>query len=332
MTGDGLRPGDDLDRSASAAAHALDATDHEEAAAVERAAERSPVAREELDAFRETAGMLGLAAAPVEPSAALKSDLMAKIALTPQDRPVAARELEAAEDASRDLKPDTPSADAPTADTPSADAGLARLGLVDSVPLQADDPRLGGAPAAEPSGGIEDETMVSSRTGSPSPAERRAQRRWFSRPALLLGGVAAAAALLVGGVAGAAITSSVTDTSAVTASAEQLAAITSAPDSKTARSTMEDGSTATVVWSDSMAQSAVLVDGLSALPSDRTYEAWYVGSDEVVPAGTFQAGDGTTWHVLDGSMAHGAAIAVTVEPAGGSDQPTSVPILVVESA
>ncbi|AXH36141.1 hypothetical protein DVJ78_12590 [Humibacter sp. BT305] len=326
MTGDGLRPGDDLDRSASAAAHALDATDPEEAAAVERAAERSPVAREELDAFRETAGMLGLAAAPVEPSAALKSDLMAKIALTPQDRPVADREVAAAEDASRDPKPDSPAADAPI------DAGLARLGLVDSVPLHADDPRLGGAPAAEPSGAIEDETTVSSRTGSPSPAERRAERRWFSRPALLLGGVAAAAALLVGGVAGAAITSSVTDTSAVTASAEQLAAITSAPDSKTARSTMEDGSTATVVWSDSMAQSAVLVDGLSALPSDRTYEAWYVGSDEVVPAGTFQAGDGTTWHVLDGSMTHGAAIAVTVEPAGGSDQPTSVPILVVESA
>lgn len=322
MTGDGLRPGDDLDRSASAASHSLDATDREEGAAVERTAEASTIARDELDAFRETAGLLGLAAAPVEPSAGLKADLMAKIALTPQERPERA-----------------------LADRQEAEAvgsGLDQLGLVDAVPLRADDPLLAtDPPAGVTDGGLTDsgttdsgEHAVSPSAGSASdsPAARRAQRRWFQRPALLIGGVAAAIALVVGGVAGSAITNSLTDTSAVTASAEQLAAITSAPDSKTARSTMEDGSTATVVWSDSMARSAVLVDGLSALPSDRTYEAWYVGSDEVVPAGTFQAGDGTTWHVLDGDMSHGAAIAVTVEPAGGSDQPTSVPILVVESA
>ncbi|WP_378146244.1 anti-sigma factor [Cnuibacter sp. UC19_7] len=330
MTGDGQRPGDDLDRSASAAAHALDATEREEAAAVERAAEGSVAARGELDAFRETAGMLGLAAVPVEPTAELKADLMAKIALTPQDRP----DAESTPDV-READHDSESG-MPGETTPQADSGLARLGLVDAVPLRADDPLLAFEPERDPEADPTlpaDSVPASGTPATASPAEQRAQRRWFSRPAVLLGGVAAAAALLLGGgVVGSAITTSVSDTSAVTASAEQLAAITSAPDSKSARSTMEDGSSATVVWSESMGRSAVLVDGLSALPSDRTYEAWYVGADQVVAAGTFQAGDSTTWHVLDGTMTQGAAIAVTVEPAGGSDQPTSVPILVVESA
>jgi len=53
-----------------------------------------------------------------------------------------------------------------------------------------------------------------------------------------------------------------------------------------------------------------------------------------VSAGVFQADQGTTTAKLSGAMHAGDAIAVTVEPAGGSPtgKPTSEPIVVIPTA
>jgi anti-sigma-K factor RskA len=67
------------------------------------------------------------------------------------------------------------------------------------------------------------------------------------------------------------------------------------------------------------------LDGLSAAPSGKTYEAWVIpagGSPR--PAGLFPVGENTTVH-LRGTVPHNAVVAVTVEPAGGSSHPTSTP-------
>lgn len=163
-----------------------------------------------------------------------------------------------------------------------------------------------------------------------SPAGRKAQARWFTRPVTALAAVAAAIALFVGGGV---ITTSLAQNSFAQQQADQLAAINSADDAQRASVDLADGGTATLVWSNTLLSSALIVDGLAPLPADRTYELWYINDAGARPAGTFGvAGSGSTWRVLDGTMKAGDTVGVTVEPRGGSDAPTTDPVVVIASA
>jgi anti-sigma-K factor RskA len=67
------------------------------------------------------------------------------------------------------------------------------------------------------------------------------------------------------------------------------------------------------------------ISGLSAAPSGKTYEAWVIPVGRPPrPAALFRGGAGTTVH-LRGTVPQKAVVAVTVEPAGGSSQPTTKP-------
>ncbi|QWT23949.1 anti-sigma factor [Subtercola sp. PAMC28395] len=170
-------------------------------------------------------------------------------------------------------------------------------------------------------------------SNSGSRAELKARSRWFTRPAGILVAAAAAVALFVGGgFVGTALTQSGTNSSQ-DASASALAELYAASDVQSAHSTIEGGGEATVMWSSRLAKSAVIAQGLASLPSSKTYEAWYINGSTVTPAGTFTpGGDNTTWHVLSGKMAPGDTVGVTVEPAGGSQAPTTTPIIAVTSS
>jgi len=181
-----------------------------------------------------------------------------------------------------------------------------------------------------------DETLVSTPTATPAPAaattpvagaaERKAASRWRRSAVGMVVGAAAAVGLIFGGV-GLANTfggGSLTQTVA-------LAEINAASDVQRAKVSMDDA-TATLVWSGELGKSALLVDGLGSLPSDKVYELWYIGEGGPVSAGTFSAANGTTWRVLDGAMSAGDKVGVTVEPQGGSKQPTTDPIMVIETA
>jgi anti-sigma-K factor RskA len=68
------------------------------------------------------------------------------------------------------------------------------------------------------------------------------------------------------------------------------------------------------------------VTGLSAAPSGKTYEAWVIPAGHSPrPAGLFTDGTSTTVH-LQGTVPQKSVVAVTVEPAGGSNLPTTKPI------
>lgn len=153
-------------------------------------------------------------------------------------------------------------------------------------------------------------------------AERRARARW--RPLRTIGAIAAGSALLLGGVA---LGSQLGGDSRN----EALGAVVSAADAERGEVALPDGSTATVVWSAERGQSVILFDGLSAAPEGSTYQAWYIGADGPQSAGTFDASGDATAFLLDGALTAGAAVGVTVEPDGGSDAPTTDPILVVET-
>lgn len=169
----------------------------------------------------------------------------------------------------------------------------------------------------------------SERSG-PGSAERRAQSKWFNRPVTILVAAAAAALLFVGG---AVVGGSFSTPNSLDAEAQSLAVLTAAGDLQRATAEIAGGGEATLVWSLDQRKSAILVSDLPSLPKDKTYQLWYIGEDGPIDAGTLEAtASATSWRVLDGQMSAGDAVGVTVEPAGGSPQPTTDPILKMASS
>jgi anti-sigma-K factor RskA len=166
------------------------------------------------------------------------------------------------------------------------------------------------------------------RDERPTPAADRAERRWFTRPSVLFAAVAAAAALLLGGGV---LWNGINDYTFQLAQADRLAAINAADDVE--RATVEVGeASATLVWSVEATTAALLVEGMGPAPFDKTYQLWYISEDGARPAGTFSVSpDGEAWRVLDGDMAAGDTVGVTIEPRGGSDTPSGDPIMTIES-
>ena len=294
-----------------AGAYALHALSPDEAAVYERYLAQSEQARTEAAELGDTAVALGLSVAPVQPSSALKASLMAKLASTPQLAPRGAAEPPAPTDTSTDAPP----AAIPIGSAPSHAAATAP-----------------GAAGQNPAAPGSDVPGAGDGRGSGSAADR-AQRRWFQRPAGYLVAAAAAVALFVTGtVAGQAIYGNPNDDFAQQ-QASSLAEIEASPDSQRAAAQTATGQDATLVWSGELGLSAIIVEDLPALGDDEDYQLWYIGAAGPISAGTFDSdGSGTVWRVLDGTMTAGDTVGVTVEPKGGSEQPTTDPIVAIQSS
>jgi len=75
------------------------------------------------------------------------------------------------------------------------------------------------------------------------------------------------------------------------------------------------------------AKGSVVVSDLAAAPAGKTYEAWVIANGTARPAGLFPGGGRTIVFRLTRPLPAGAVVAVTVEPAAGSAQPTQKPII-----
>jgi anti-sigma-K factor RskA len=114
------------------------------------------------------------------------------------------------------------------------------------------------------------------------------------------------------------------------AAAGQVSAVLTAADAETV-TVDADGTTVRIVMSTSRGEAVVLVDGMEPAPADHAYELWLIHDDVRVPAGVFDVdARGRATRVVTGDMATVTAVGVTVEPAGGSPQPTSDPVMMVE--
>jgi anti-sigma-K factor RskA len=159
------------------------------------------------------------------------------------------------------------------------------------------------------------------------PAQERARARWFRRPAVLVTAVAAAAALVVGGITVPLLINGTTQQQ------DPFAAIASASDAQTVTTAVANGGTATVVWSGELGRAAIELEGATPLDESSDYELWFMGDDGTRSAGLVQVDDtGDARQELAGEMGAGDIIGLTVEPAGGSPQPTGDPILAVPTA
>lgn len=115
------------------------------------------------------------------------------------------------------------------------------------------------------------------------------------------------------------------------AQASQVADVLAAADAELISLETDVGGVAQFVYSSSQGEAVFLAKGLPRLPEDEVYELWLIGADGPVPAGLFRPGErGTATQLLAGGIGSAQAVAVTVEPAGGSPEPTTDPIVVLE--
>lgn len=181
-----------------------------------------------------------------------------------------------------------------------------------------------------PSTAVPSTAVPSTAAPSSTPAEARAARRWFQRPGAILASAAAAVVLFI---AGAFVGVSLAGTDSYQQQqSSALAALNAAPDTERSSAPITGGGTATLVWSARLGQSAIVATDLPQLAGGKTYELWYIRDGAATPAGTMDsAGHVATWRVLTGTMTPGDTIGMTVEPSGGSKQPTTKPIVAINS-
>ncbi len=72
----------------------------------------------------------------------------------------------------------------------------------------------------------------------------------------------------------------------------------------------------------------LVAEDLPSPPEGETYQAWIMREDVPEPAGLFEPNDtGAAAAPIEGSIEGADAVAVTVEPSGGSSSPTSDPLM-----
>jgi anti-sigma-K factor RskA len=74
----------------------------------------------------------------------------------------------------------------------------------------------------------------------------------------------------------------------------------------------------------------LVADDLPSVPEGQTCQIWVIKGDVPEPSGLFQPGGTETAAPITTPIKKGDTIAVTVEPAGGSEQPTTDPVLSAE--
>jgi anti-sigma-K factor RskA len=71
----------------------------------------------------------------------------------------------------------------------------------------------------------------------------------------------------------------------------------------------------------------LVAKNMPSVPDDQTCQIWVIKGDVPEPSGLFQPDGNMTATPITNSIKKADTIAVTVEPAGGSEQPTSEPVL-----
>src|ERR671920_214346 len=91
----------------------------------------------------------------------------------------------------------------------------------------------------------------------------------------------------------------------------------------------EQGATAEVA---SMQENEIILvaRNMPSVPEGRTCQIWVISDDVPKPSGLFQPDGNGTATPITNSITKADVIAVTVEPAGGSEQPTSDPVLLAK--
>jgi anti-sigma-K factor RskA len=145
------------------------------------------------------------------------------------------------------------------------------------------------------------------------------------RVAPVLGAVAAVAAVVALGIGlwASSLSGDLDETRSALARARAASAIVADPGSRTVD--FATGNGRLVVGPDGRA--ALVLSDLGPAPSGQTYQAWIIEDDNPISAGIFPGEDGLDVVLVDGDVAEGEVVAVTVEQAGGAEAPSLPPVV-----
>ncbi|MGH3435581.1 MAG: anti-sigma factor [Sciscionella sp.] len=186
--------------------------------------------------------------------------------------------------------------------------------------------QLGAAVAIQPPDLLRQKVLTEvAHTRQQSPGDmvgtRRSarSRRWTMRAGSLIAAAAVVAAIVLG------VQVAQTQQRLHTAQ-QQLATISSvlgAGDATTTNGTGAHGGAGTAVLSPSHHEVVMMFSKLPPLASDRTYQVWQLGPGGPHSAGLLRSNGPTHWQTVVADAVTGAnKVGVTVEPAGGSKQPS----------
>jgi len=109
-----------------------------------------------------------------------------------------------------------------------------------------------------------------------------------------------------------------------------IAVVLGAPDAVRLTADVRTGGTATVVMSHREDSLVFIAHRLPGLPASRGYELWLMGPSGDRSAGMLPpAKDGMSGPMVVSDLQPGDQVGVTVEPAAGAPQPTSLPVVMV---
>ncbi|MEV6857914.1 anti-sigma factor [Streptomyces microflavus] len=111
---------------------------------------------------------------------------------------------------------------------------------------------------------------------------------------------------------------------------EQLAQVLSAPDAKTTSGELTGGARGTVVVSQGQNRAVFLASGMERPPSGKVYQLWFNDEGTMRSAGLMNPAASDDAVLLDGPVDRATGMGITVEPAGGSAEPTSDPVALMD--
>lgn len=152
---------------------------------------------------------------------------------------------------------------------------------------------------------------------STSPQDHVHSQKWLPR---ILAAAAALVAIAVGGV----VVDQLNDPEATLAA--DVARVFDADDASTQNASTTTGATVSVATSASLGRMAVDTDELPALSGGQVYQLWTMTGETARSRGVLSDPDDGASMRLPGAE---VSVAITIEPKGGSEQPTTEPIVSV---
>ena len=143
-----------------------------------------------------------------------------------------------------------------------------------------------------------------------------------------LAGVAAAG-VLVAGALGVSTYQANQRADEAQVAADQISAVLADPDAIIERAELAGGGTGTFVTTQDGGPAVFTAADLPDPAPDETYQLWAIDEVGATSVGLMEPDEGRASEVID-MPAGSTAFGVTVEPSGGSDQPTTDPILLLE--
>ncbi len=134
--------------------------------------------------------------------------------------------------------------------------------------------------------------------------------------------LAMAAAFLVGAVGVGGYLNEREQANDFRAQSETISSIVAASDAKITDKTFGDSGRVRLIASESADSAYIIASSLPGLPDGKVYQVWVVKDDSPKSEGIFASSGSMVMQDLNGAD----RVAITVEPAGGSKQPTTTPV------